>query len=421
MIIWKYKLNVRQGEDLMNNQELSIYFSNYAIENNQTLNNISNQTQLKILLLLSNRVLIPPTHFLKMSDSNLDELGDLKRFFEQGYICTTLYKGFEQVTDYLSFKIENDIGYNGVYKYRLKKLDGFFESEKSFVSATDSKQGGEFTSIILNQIEEYKKNIDGRKLEKEFAEEEKYIHELIAGSNKGFLYKAEVEKEIKILKTKRKISNTLFNDTLALIDKSYFLAGAIGNNSILSYSTHYDEIGLPLNYGSHKVTNLAYSTDFFVLVLKALGIIESVSEIDSLSVNDILSLKRTPEFEKFIKEYGKLCDIVNCKNIECDMFRDSKFISDKHRNLVWWKRLAKCLVALVALPIDGITSLIEGEMKVPIYTIIAACLESFCSYSKFDKIFETCLVDKISIKLSKRIDIFSHFCLLLKEKINNCN
>lgn len=408
-----------QGGDLMNSEESSIYFSNYAIDNNPRLYKLSNQTQLKIYLLLSNRVLIPPTHFLKMSDGNLKELTDLKSFFEQGYICTTLYDGFGKVTDYLNFKIENDIGYERVYKYRLEKLDDFFESDKSAVSSTDSKQGGEFTSIVLSQIEEYKKKISNRKIERELNEEEKYIHELIANSNKGFLYKAELEKEIHDLRTDKKISKALKNDTLALIDKSYFLAGAIGTNSILSYSAHYDEIGLPLNYGSHKVTHLVYSTDFFVKVLEALGIIDSVEDIEKLSVNDILSLKKTSAFKKFIMEYSKLCDIINCKSIEDDMFRDSKSINDKRVRLLWWKRLAKCLAAVAALPIDGVINLIEGEMNIPIYTIATACLGAFCSHSKFDKTYEKCVVDRISIQISKRIDIFSHFCLLLKDKINN--
>ena len=35
----------------------------------------------------------------------------------------------------------------------------------------------------------------------------------------------------------------------------------------------------------------------------------------------------------------------------------------------------------------------------------------------FDQLFEKNVVDKISVGLSKRVDAFSHFCLLLKEKL----
>ena len=178
------------------NQEISIYFSNYAIAKNMLTENISNETQLKVLLLLSNRVLIQPTHFLKMSNENLEELSELKKFFDEGYICTTLYQGFSQVTDYLNFKIENDEEYQNIYKYRLEKLENFFESEKSFLNAKDTKQGGEFSSILLEQIDEYKKKIDNSKIQKEMLKEERYIYELLANSPKGFLYKAEVVNEI---------------------------------------------------------------------------------------------------------------------------------------------------------------------------------------------------------------------------------
>lgn len=398
-------------------EEINIYFSNYAIAKNMLMEKFSNETQLKVLLLLSNRVLIPPTHFLKMSNESLEELSELKRFFDEGYICTTLYQGFSHVTDYLNFKIENDKGYQNVYKYRLEKLEGFFESEKSFFDAKDTKQGGEFSSILLEQIEEYKRTINNSKIEKEMLNEEKYIYELLANSPKGFLYKAEVEKEIENLSKNRKISKELRRDSLVLIDRSYLLAGAINNNSILSFSAHYNEIGLPICYGNHRVTNLAYSTEFFVSVLRALKIIDSVEEMATMNVNDILQLKRSKEFEKFIKEYSKLCDIVNGRGISCNSYEDSQILSEKQRNLKWWNRLSKCLIAIVALPLDIIVGNLDGGNPIPIYSIIVVCLEAFCSKSKFENIFEKNIVDKISLKLSKKVDVFSYFCLLLKEKI----
>lgn len=112
----------------MSDENMNIYFSNYLIGQDST-DIFSNEVQLKVLLLLSNRVLIPPTHFLKMSNSSLEELGEFKSFFDKGYICTTLYQGFDQVTDYLKFKIENDQGYINTYRYRLEKIESFFESE----------------------------------------------------------------------------------------------------------------------------------------------------------------------------------------------------------------------------------------------------------------------------------------------------
>lgn len=399
------------------NQEISIYFSNYAIAKNMLTENISNETQLKVLLLLSNRVLIPPTHFLKMSNENLEELSELKKSFDEGYICTTLYQGFSQVTDYLNFKIENDEGYQNIYKYRLEKLENLFESEKSFLNAKDTKQGGEFSSILLEQIDEYKKKIDNSKIQKEMLNEEKYIYELLVNSPKGFLYKAEVEKEIENLSKNKKISKELRNDSLVLIDRSYLLAGAINNNSVLSFSPHYIEIGLPIRYGNHRVTNLVYSTDFFISVLRALEIIDSVEEIATMNVNDILQIKKTKEFDKFVKEYSKLCDIINGIDISCNNYDDSQTLSEKQRNLKLWNRISKCLIAIVALPLDIIVGNIDGGNPIPIFSIIIVCLEAFCSKSKFENIFEKNIVDKISLKLSRKIDVFSYFCLLLKEKM----
>lgn len=396
------------------NQEISIYFSNYAIAKNMLTENISNETQLKVLLLLSNRVLIPPTHFLKMSNENLEELSELKKFFDEGYICTTLYQGFSQVTDYLNFKIENDEEYQNIYKYRLEKLENFFESEKSFLNAKDTKQGGEFSSILLEQIDEYKKKIDNSKIQKEMLKEERYIYELLANSPKGFLYKAEVVKEIENLCRNKKISKGLRDDSLVLIDRSYLLAGAINNNSVLSFSPHYTEIGLPIRYGNHRVTNLVYSTGFFISVLCALEIIDSVEEIATMNVNDILQIKKSKEFDKFIKEYSKLCDIINGIDIS---YNDSQILSEKQRNLKLWNRISKCLIAIVALPLDIIVGNIDGGNPIPIISIIIVCLEAFCSKSKFENIFEKNIVDKISLKLSRKIDAFSYFCLLLKEKM----
>ncbi len=400
----------------MKKDEMRIYYGNYAIENGLLPKTLSNEIQLKVLLLLSNRVLIPPTHFLKMSNENLEELSGLKAFFDEGYICTTLYQGFDKITDYLRFKIENDAGYRYVYNYRLEKLEDFFESEKSVLPARDSRQGGEFSSILLDQIEEYKKTVNSSKLEKELLNEEKYIYELLANSQKGFLYKAEVENNIASLSDNRQISRKLYRDSLILIDRSYFLAGAISNDSILSFSPHYDEIGLPFDYGNRKVTDQAYSTEFFIMVLKALGVIDVAEDIDLLSVSDILYLKSTKAFETFIREYARLCDIVNGNGFDGSL-QDSRILGRKQKNLIWWNRLSKCLIALAALPIDMATGLMDGGKPIPIYTMLAACLAAFCSKSRFDQLFEKNAVDKISVGLSKRVDAFSHFCLLLKEKL----
>lgn len=400
----------------MNNEELNIYFSNYAIGQG-FVEKYSNEVQLKVLLLLSNRVLIPPTHFLKMNNKSLEGLGEFKSFFDKGYICTTLYQGFDQVTDYLKFKIENDQGYINTYTYRLEKLEGFFESENSICQAKDTKQGGEFSSILLEQIEEYRNLINNTKLEKEIDSEEKLIYELLANSSRGFLYKAEVEKEIINFNDNKTISKRVLNDSLILINRSYLLAGAVSNDSILSFSSYYDEIGLPLEYGSRQVTNLVYSTGFFVMVLKAMGIVDTVEEFNKLSVNEILELKNRLEFQKFTKEYTKLCSIVSGSEIDINVYQNSKILSNKQKNLIWWNRLSKCLIALAALPVDFITGFLDGGYPIPIYSLAVICLEAFCSHSKIDKIFNKNVVDKISIKVSKRIDVFSHFCLLLKDKI----
>ena len=400
----------------MNNEKQNIYFSNYMIGQGST-EKFSNEVQLKVLLLLSNRVLIPPTHFLKMSNRNLEELGEFKDFFDKGYICTTLYQGFEQVTDYLKFKVENDQGYINTYRYRLDKLERFFESENSICRAKDSKQGGEFSSILLDQIEEYKHLVNNTKLEKEIDNEEKLLYELLSNSSKGFLYKAEVEKEIKELNHNKKISRRVLNDSFIIINRSYLLAGAVSNESILSFSSYYDEIGLPLEYGNRQISNLVYSTGFFVMVLKALGIVDSVEEFNKLSVNDILQLKNRSEFQKFIKEYRKFCLIVDGSDSDVKLYESSVILSNKQKHLIWWNRLSKCLIALAALPIDIVTGLLDGGNPIPVYSLAVICIEAFCSQSKIEKIFDKNIVDRISTKVSKRVDVFSHFCLLLKDKI----
>ena len=152
------------------------------------------------------------------------------------------------------------------------------------------------------------------------------------------------------------------------------------------------------------------------MVLKALGVIDVAEDIDLLSVSDILYLKSTKAFETFIREYARLCDIVNGNGFDGSL-QDSRILSRKQKNLIWWNRLSKCLIALAALPIDMATGLMDGGKPIPIYTMLAACLEAFCSKSRFDQLFEKNVVDKISVGLSKRVDAFSHFCLLLKEKL----
>ena len=47
---------------------------------------------------------------------DVETLIRLKDFFDEGYICTSLYQGFNEVTDYLKFKIEKIIAESSLIK-----------------------------------------------------------------------------------------------------------------------------------------------------------------------------------------------------------------------------------------------------------------------------------------------------------------
>ncbi len=399
----------------MDNNEIKIYYTNYDLENS-TKNICNHSLSIKVLLLLSNRILIPPTHFLKMGYENLDILKNFKEVFNKGYICTSLYNGFNNVSDYLSFKIENDKNYKNTYKYRLESIDYLFDDSKSIIKSKAEKQGGEFSSIFLDQLVILQNNAEKSSIVNEINLAEKYISEVLFYNKKGFLYKAELQNELSHIKTEKKISKSLLDNAMILIDRSYYIAGATHNNSILSYTNYFEEIAMPLTYGNHQITSIIYSVDFFIMIMKVLGIIESINDFDKLSVKDIIALKNTNEFKKFMIEYSGLCDIIQ-GNINLINIKDYKQIVTKKSRIKWWNKLSNCLIAMGLLPIDYVIGQVDGMAPIPILTIILIALNSFCSNSKVEKIIKRNTVDKININITKKFDAFSSFCFQLKEKL----
>jgi hypothetical protein len=232
----------------------------------------------------------------------------------------------------------------------------------------------------------------------------------ILNKNGFLLSKTDFDVLINNLKKSRRLNPIQYRTLKDFSNSAYYLAGGLGNNSIIGYSSYFQNLKI-----SSLKTNIEYSPTilydprFFCDVLKKLKVIESKEDILKLSIEDINNLRQSVAFRKFILQYNKFCKLCQ-QTIDNKNLRDkvAKNIDLKIKTYKWAISFSSFLATLGIL-------VSQNNFALSLYFL--GLLENYISDLNFSHKFYANTIDKIRCRLIERIDPFTGFFLNIEQVI----
>jgi len=398
---------------MVENKFKTIYYANYNIKSVQKINHT---LWLNSLLLLVNKILIPPTHLLRMNFEDLINLKTYSSYISRGNIYTNLYDGFNNVTQYLEYKIGEISESKQKYNTRLSIISDLFSSSKSYKITTAYQQSNIFTEIVNDNLKSFYNGRNHNINDDELKIIENAQNILFEKNSRGFIYRFEFEEVVNNLFKDNKIKKNSLKKIFKIIDNSYYVAGALHNKAIISYSERNNKLMIPSIYGEKPVSFYYYNPNFFLTFLKTLGIITSFDEFNKINRSELTDLRNTKIFNDFIREYESLFKTIN--NINLDNLENLLIICKLKKEINFYKKISEFIhFIMVTLPID----LYLGSLPVPLsisIIIIKFILLKILEDSKIGKCYKKNISDKLCSRVIEIFNPFSAFCYKLKKIID---
>ena len=399
-------------EELDKHNIKTIYYANFDEDSSTSK---EHTLWLNVLLLLSEKILIPPTHLLRMRFENLNILKNYAVYISNGAIHTNLYEEFESVTQYLKYKIDETLESKAISNLRLETIADLFSSSNSYQITKACQQSDIFMKIIDDGLRNLNQK---RSLQPdEFKLIENAQNNLLERSSRGYIYRSEIETEIHNLHLNEKIKRHSLEEVLKVIDEAYYIAGAYHNNAIITYSKQRNNnFYIPKTYANKTVNALYYDPNVFLTVMQSLGIISSFNDFNRIEQSELNDLRNTKVFSDFILKYKSFCESINSYNLS-DL-EEMTFVDKSKKKIRQTEKAASIIYGLNLLPIDLLLGMLEtGFFPIPILTAIKLVLDKVFENTKPAKYIQKNVPDKICKNMLEIIDPFSAFCYKLKKDI----
>lgn len=389
-----------------------IYYSDFGLQKDGKLGYVDHELNLKVLLLLSDKILIPASHLIHARKKDLNILtGHFAEYFQEDYIYTQLPREYHSFDQY-SYDYLNNYRFPDNLFAISKKLDflhyHLFPETKNFRVYSIKSQVDFYYSTMIAQIEQ-------DTLISEKTRQDILIKIYDKSDPNTPLSKAYFNNIIQELEHKRRRN---IDHLKKYSEICYYSAGAYTNNTIISSNSYLDSKALSeINsavQNSYSSSSL-YNPHFFVEILMRLGIIEDEKEIASLTSQEIFYLKSQKEFRTFLDTYYNLSKSVD---------RIDEYIN-KERS--WYKKyeFMKSLLFSFGLTMSEAvlsTYCFEVSINPLLYVAVVWLLQAFVENSNFKPIKSIkyysidCIIDKIGFSNH----IFLEFCHKIKKTIEKC-
>lgn len=386
-----------------------VYYSDFGLQREGKISNVNHELNLKTLLLLADKVLIPSSHILHANFLDVKMLVDkFSRFFYKDSLFTQLpreYYDFGQYSyDYLAnYKNEKNIS---AIRDNCRYISYYMFPEKQKFRIYNSKdQIQNFYSMINKYIEIDDKISEITRID--------ILNQIHCNSDiNNPLSKIYFENIIKELERKKR-RNIVHLKTLSEI--CYYSAGATSNKAIISSNEYLNYELLLLINRNVDVKNQSsefYNAQYFIEVLKILGIIEGEEEICNLTYDEIVYLRKQKCFHDFLNTYYKLS--ISLNDI-CEFWK-------KERKKIDSLNTIKSLIFNFGLTISEsilTTFYFQPDIHPIIYTIIIWALQTYIESTKFKPIVSLkyfavdCIIDKVGFGN----DVLLGFCDKIKKEI----
>ena len=290
-----------------------IYYPYYDLINRGLINkNVDHILNIKLLLLLADKVLLLTSHLLNSSIIEINALSyAFHDFVADGKIVTVLYEGQNSVEDYTASKVEQQDNRLIRDQYILKSdllLRNLFDCKPEIIQVDNSQERKQFqslyteTNIALAKESKNKTLIQTALL---FQEELQNRTEREGTSLHIDQINKLIIKLVKEKKISRNHSDFLFRNQVG----AYYYCGSIAHSSVVAYNPYF----LDINFGETTKntpyhSSRAFSPEFLLNLLLGLHIINSKDDIRNLSNKDIDIIRNSSAWSSFQSTFNLLQD-----------------------------------------------------------------------------------------------------------------
>ena len=387
-----------------------IYYPYFELEKDRLIQKTNHELNLKVLSLICDSVLLPPSHLLELSLSSLDFLkAEFKLFFDNQTFTTSVGSNQTNLNEFYFEKRLQSIDWNEIKERKSCEIIELFSNTDYFRKRDITRQSFVFyeqlKDLILTESEYINNVFTKRKINILETEIDKILNK------KGFfISKKDFDNLIDRLKENRRLLSFQHKILKDFSNSAYYYAGGLGNNSIIGHSSYFQSVQINLlKLNTEYSPIILYNPSFFCDVLKKIKVIESDEDILKLSPTDIHELRQSDAFEKFILQYNKFSEICQ-QTIDNENFRNTiaKSIDLKIKTYKWAFSFSSFISTL---------GLLVSQDAFILSMYLLGLLESYISNFSFSKKFYAKTIDKVRSSLVERIDPFTGFCLNIERII----
>ena len=382
----------------------------FELEKDRLIQKTNHELNLKVLSLICDSVLLPPSHLLELSLSSLDFLkAEFKLFFDNQTFTTSVGSNQTNLNEFYFEKRLQSIDWNEIKERKSCEIIELFSNTDYFRKRDITRQSFVFyeqlKDLILTESEYINNVFTKRKINILETEIDKILNK------KGFfISKKDFDNLIDRLKENRRLLSFQHKILKDFSNSAYYYAGGLGNNSIIGHSSYFQSVQINLlKLNTEYSPIILYNPSFFCDVLKKIKVIESDEDILKLSPTDIHELRQSDAFEKFILQYNKFSEICQ-QTIDNENFRNTiaKSIDLKIKTYKWAFSFSSFISTL---------GLLVSQDAFILSMYLLGLLESYISNFSFSKKFYAKTIDKVRSSLVERIDPFTGFCLNIERII----
>ncbi|MCL2049097.1 MAG: hypothetical protein FWG87_10260 [Defluviitaleaceae bacterium] len=288
-----------------------IYYPEFEIESmngslkliNYSPNHILN---LKLLLFLCDCIVLPPSHLIETSLSNIILMGNcLRQFFDDGKIVTTRY--FNDIQDYFSSKVEQSTGGNEKAKIeaKVKQINEnlFVNTNVIHHTTNEAAQVGVFSERLQHELALLSDSDCGF----DSKSSGKLLNRIDALLNRtgGHIYSRQYRIILDELFSEGYINEFQYKKYLHLESAAYYHTGILTMNTRVSYNRYFEILNLEKRLSVPEKSPSRFVSPYFLLKLfNVFGI--SQYDIMDLTSKDYDYLKSQIIWKHFLKTFKEL-------------------------------------------------------------------------------------------------------------------
>ena len=341
-----------------------VYYPYFKIECSSSSKKYNHKLYLFVLSLFCDKILIPARHLLEIGNDTFDILLKNKGLFQEGIVFSRIPKSKKNLDQYYNDIIsKNEYRGKEAASTRISKIiQDLYKTDTKFTDYNPIDQQTYYCQGITTFLDEYSHN-----------------HRNVKGFDdvknicSSTATKEDFDSALFNIKQNNLITKKTYTRIKNASDLIYFVSGASVGHLTVCYDSYFDYQCIRKEMEStisdfNNIINKHYDPKQIISLLKRLGIIEKETDLENLSLEDILYLRKLTCFTKFVKKF----DEFSSKSSFDEFFEKEKSA---------FKVICNMKSLIISFFLTVISSLVSFLIaKTLITTIIISVVTLFISY-----------------------------------------